>query len=81
MNFVGAAIQRRIEPYCFREETMDSILLLKKIGLLLLQKISRAGVISMGGSGERSPLVKTFDHFGGLNPLKILAWALLFKVY
>ena len=41
----------------------------------------RAGVISRRGSGGGAPLVKIFDHFGGLNPQKILALALLFKVY
>ena len=39
-----------------------------------------SGVITRGLRG-RSPLVKTFDHFGGSAPLKILALALLFKVH
>ena len=34
-----------------------------------------------GGSGGGAPLVKICDHFGGSAPLKILALALLFKVF
>ena len=40
------------------------------------------GVISRGAQGGGNPLVESVDHFGeGSAPLKILALALLFKVY
>ena len=45
---------------------------------------SSTGVTTRGDSGGGAPLTKTFDHFGGGGgsaPLKILALALLFKVY
>jgi len=40
---------------------------------------SALGVISRGLRGV-GPLLKIFDHLGGLSPSKILVLALLFKV-
>ena len=40
-----------------------------------------AGVISKGAHGVEPPLLKLLITLGGLAPLKILALALLFKVY
>ena len=67
----------------WKRNSVNSLLLLQNILLIgsnwpLLWPI-RGGFrrCSMG----RSPLVKITVHFGGLSPLKILALALLFKVY
>ena len=39
-----------------------------------------SGVISRGTLGGGTPLVKTFDHFGGSAPLKFLHWPCFSKI-
>ena len=64
-------------------EAQDEVLSIKmliNISKTASYTMVHAGVTSRGAEGE-APLVKLFDHFGGLSRLKILVLAFQFKVY